>query len=254
MFVQMMSANPAQKMRRLLAVCGLAVLGLPAVTNAAVQQATLDTLLGENNPGILIGDKLYHNFTFSQSTPNSPDINARDINVRVSNTGNPQQYTLQFTFGFDAFPGERRNDVVIGYDLDVVGSNDFINRVGLRFNGSVPAQGTGGAAFAAVNESVSTRDGSDLTSVTPGPPSDTEVLDVFNDGSGPGLDTNSDFLNINLTRRLRFTKDIIVSSQEGGGYAVISVVDNIVDQVPEPGTFAVIGIAGGAMLLRRRRP
>jgi len=253
MSVQIKSANPARKMRRLLAVCGLAVLGLPAVSNAASQQATLDTLLGEDNPGIRIGDKLYHNFTFSQSTPNSPDINARDINVRVSNTGNPQQYTLQFTFGFDAFPGERLNDVVIGYDLDVVGSNDFMNRVGLRFNGSVPAQGTG-AAFAAVNESVSTLDGSDLTSVTGGPPSDTEVLDVFNDGSGPGADTNSDFLPINLTRRLRFTKDIIVSSDTNGGYAVISVVDNIVDQVPEPGTLAVIGIAGGAMLLRRRRP
>ena len=251
MSVQIMSAKPARKMRRLLAVCGLVVLGLPAVSNAAATQTTLDTLLGEDNPGIRIGDKHYHNFTFSQSTPNSPDINARDINVRVSNTGDPQRYTLQFTFGFDAFPGERRNDVVIGYDLDVVGSTDFINRVGLRFNGSVPAQGSG-RAYAAVNEAVSTRDGSDLSSATP-EVQDTEVLDVFNDGSGPSADTNSDFLAINLTRRLRFTKDIIVSSDVNGGYAVISVVDNIVDQVPEPGTFALIGIAGGAMLLRRRR-
>ena len=78
MSVQNMSANLARNMRRLLAVCGLAVLGLPAVSNAAVVQTTLDTLLGENNPGIVIGDKLYHNFTFSQSTPTSPDVNAHD--------------------------------------------------------------------------------------------------------------------------------------------------------------------------------
>ena len=59
---------------------------------------------------------------------------------------------------------------------------------------------------------------------------------------------------LNLTRALHFTKDIIVSSRPTGGYAVISVVDNVIDQVPEPGMISLVTLAGGAMLLRRRRP
>jgi len=139
--------------------------------------------------------------------------------------------------------------MVIGYDLDVL-SRDFMNRVGLRFNGSVPAQGPGDAA-ASVIETVASRDGSD---VAPGAPvSDTAVLDVFNDGPGRLEDSNSDFMPINLTRSLHFVKDIIVSSRPTGGYVAISVVDNIVDQIPEPAAVSLISIAGGAVLLRRRR-
>jgi len=246
--VQSKPATTARNLRRLLAFCGLAVLGLPAVSKAAVMQTTLDTLLGPNSPGITIGDKRYSNFTFA-STGSAP-LRPSDVNVRISNEENPdqQRYTLQFTFGMDAFPGER-TDMVIGYDLDVL-SRDFMNRVGLRFNGSVPAQGPGDAA-ASVIETVASRDGSD---VAPGAPvSDTAVLDVFNDGPGRLEDSNSDFMPINLTRSLHFVKDIIVSSRPTGGYVAISVVDNIVDQIPEPAAVSLISIAGGAVLLRRRR-
>ena len=258
MSVLSMPAKSARKIRRLLAVCGLAVLGLPAVSNAAVMQTTLDTLLpgGSNANGITIGDKRYSNFSFA-STGSAP-LRPSDVSVRIDNDADPassnpakrngQQYTLQFTFGLDAFPGER-TDLVVGYDLDVT-SSDFLNRVGLKFNGSVPSQGVGDAA-ASVTETVSTRDGSDLA---PGAPiRDTEVLDVFNDGPGRLDDSNSDFMAINLTRRLHFVKDIIVASRPTGGYAAISVVDNIVDQVPEPGVISLLTIAGGAVLLRRRR-
>ena len=248
MSVQVMPANTARKFRRLLAVCGLAVLGLPAVSRAAVVQTTLDQLLpgGNSSGGLIIGDKRYSNFTYSSS--GSAPVRAQDVNVRISNDGDAQRYTLQFTFGLDAFPGER-SDLVVGYDLDVL-SSDFINRAGLRFNGSVPSQGPGDAA-ASVVETVSSRDGSD---VAPGAPvRDTEVLDVFNDGPGRLEDSNSDFMALNLTRALHFTKDIIVSSRPTGGYAAISVVDNIVDQIPEPGMISLVSLAGGAMLLRRRR-
>ena len=248
MSVLAMPAKTARKLRCLLVLCGLAVLGLPAVSDAAVMQTTLDQLLpgGGQAGGIIIGDKRYSNFTFA-STGSAP-VRPQDVNVRISNDANPQQYTLQFTFGLDAFPGER-TDLVVGYDLDVL-STDFINRVGLRFNGSVPSQGPGDAA-ASVVETVSSRDGSD---VAPGAPNrDTEVLDVFNDGPGRLEDSNSDFMAVNNTRGLHFVKDIIVSSRPTGGYAAISVVDNIVDQIPEPGMISLVTIAGGAMLLRRRR-
>lgn len=249
MSVQMTSAKLARNVRRLLALCGLVVLGLPGVTNAATVQATLDQLLpgGNQAGGLTIGDKRFSNFSWA-STGSAP-VAARDINVTINNNDNPQRYNLQFTFAMDAFPGER-TDLVICYDLDVL-STDFINRVGLRFNGAVPAGGTGGGTAASVVETVSSRDGSD---VAPGAPvRDTEILDVFNDGAGPLEDTNSDFMALNLTRSLRFCKDIVVSSRPDGGYAVISIVDQIVDQVPEPGSIALIGFAGGAMLLRRRR-
>jgi hypothetical protein len=249
MSVQIMSAKLARNLRRLMAVCGLAVLGLPAVSNAAVFNTTLDQLLpgGSFAAGRDIGDKRYSNFTYS-STGSAP-VRAQDVNVSISNEADPQRYVLQFTFAMDAFPSER-SDLVIAYDLDVL-SSDFINRVGLRFNGSVPSQGAGDAA-ASVVETVASRDGSD---VAPGAPiRDTEVLDVFNDGPGRLEDTNSEFMAINLTRRLHFAKDIIVSSRPTGGYAAISIVDNVVDQVPEPTSIAFLTLAGGAVLLRRRRP
>ena len=257
MSVQAMPAKMARNLRRLLAVCGLGVLVLPAVTNAAVFQTTLDQLIDDPSTpgvdesltrGITIGDKRYSGFQHN-STGSAP-VDPEDVTVRVSNEGDPQRYTLQFTFAEDAFPGER-TDLVIAYDLDVL-SSDFINRVGLRFNGSVPAQGTNPNTSASVIETVRTRDGSDIQ---PGAPiTDTLVLDVFNDGPGNLEDSNSEFQTINLTRRLHFEKDIIVSSRPDGGYAAISIVDNVVDQVPEPAAFAMVSLVGGAMLLRRRRP
>jgi len=257
MSVQSMPAKTARNLRRLVALCGLAVLGLPAVSNAAVMQTTLDRLLpaGNENGGIVIGDKRYSNFSYS-STGSAP-VRAQDVNVRISNDADPsstdpvaragQRYTLEFTFGMDAFPGER-TDLVIGYNLDVL-STDFINRAGLRFNGSVPSQGVGDAA-ASVVETVSSRNGSD---VAVGSTGDTKVLDVFNDGPGRLEDSNSDFLALNLTRSLHFVKDIIVSSRPTGGYVAISVVTNTVDQVPEPAVISLVTFAGGALLLRRRR-
>lgn len=255
MSVQLISARVARKMRRLLLVCGLAALGLPAIVQAATVQYSLADLLpgGSQAGGIIIGDKRYSNFTFSSN--GSRPLRPQDVNVRVTSSRssptvtNDDRYTLQYTFGLDAFPGER-TDLVVGYQVDVLDPNQLINRVGLRFNGSVPAQGPGNAA-ATVIETVNTTNGSDLA---PGDPNrDTEVLDVFNDGPGRLSDDNSDFMVINPQRTLQFTKDILVSSQQTGGYAAISVVDNIVDQVPEPTMFGVITVLGGGFFLRRRR-
>src|SRR5919112_481274 len=107
MSVQTMPAKTARNLRRLLAVCGLAVLGLPAVSNAAVMNTTLDRLLaGGDQGGVTLGDKRYSNFSYS-STGSAP-VRAQDVNVRISNDElSGQRYTLEFTFGLDAFPGER---------------------------------------------------------------------------------------------------------------------------------------------------
>ena len=253
--VESMPARVARKFRRLLLLGGLAALALPGVAKAATVQYSLADLLpgGQQGNGITLGYKRYSGFTFSStgSTPLTP----RDVNVRVTSTDtNPaiagdDTYSLQFTFGLDAFPGER-TDLVLCYRVDVLDPNMVINQVGLRFNGSVPSQGPGNAA-ASVIETVQTTDGSD---VAPGAPiDDTMVLDVFNDGPGRLSDDNSDFVTVNPARSLLFCKDILVSSRPDGGYAAISVVDNIVVQIPEPAMIGFAGFVGLGLLARRRR-
>ena len=258
--VQRISAQAAKKMRRLLLICGAAALALPGVAGAATVQYSLADLIGTGQTagGFTIGDKRYSNFTFS-STGDAP-LNASDVNVRVTSTETnaaipgDDQYSLQFTFGMDAFPGER-TDMVIGYRVDVLDPNQFINRVGLRFNGSVPSQGPGDAAASVIETVHATTPGFDL--VPGGDPNaedrDMALLDVYNDGPDRLTDDNSDFIAINPTRSLQFFKDILVSSQPTGGYAAISIVDNIVDQIPEPSVLGLAAFAGGGLLLRRRR-
>jgi len=245
-------AQAAKKFRRLLLLCGLAVLAIPGIASAATVTYSLADLLtgGNTSGGFTIGDKRYSNFTFSSTGP-APLI-PRDVNVRVTsadvNSAVPgdDNYTIQFTFGLDAFPGER-NDLVIGYQVDVTNPAMAINRVGLRFNGTVPS-GSAGLANTSVVESVRNTDDTDVV-----PGSKVVNIGVQNDGSGPQPDINSNTIAINPTRSVAFTKDIIVSSRPGGGYAAISVVDNIVDQVPEPGTIGLAAFAGAGLLLRRRR-
>jgi len=253
--VQWIKARVAKKMRRLVLICGAAALALPGVASAATVQYSLADLLagGNQSGGFTIGDKQYSTFTFS-STGSAP-LTPRDVNVRVTSTDNnaavpgDDQYAIQFTFGLDAFPGER-NDLVIGYRVDVLNPAMFINRVGLRFNGSVPSQGVGDAS-ASVSESVTSADG--RSPVVPGSSNPTAIIDVFNDGPGRLADDNSASIAVNPTRSLIFTKDIIVSSRPTGGYAAVSVVDNIVDQVPEPGVIGIVVFAGAGLVLRRRR-
>lgn len=252
------SAQVATKMRRLLLICGVAALALPGVASAATVQYSLPQLLagGNTSSGFTIGDKRYSGFEFS-STGSHPLVPS-DVNVRVTSSDTnaaipgDETYALQFTFGMDAFPGER-TDLVLSYRVDVTDPSMFINRVGLGFNGSVPSQGPGNAA-ATVIETVSTAPaGLDGPPVAPGSLSDTAIIDVYNDGPGRLADDNQDSIAVNPTRTLFFTKDILVSSQENGGYVAISVVDNVINQIPEPSMLGVVALAGGGLLFRRRR-
>jgi hypothetical protein len=255
MLVQEKPSGVGRKFRRFLLLCGLGVLGIPGIASAATVQYSLADLLpgGSQANGFTIGDKQYSNFKFSSPTGPRP-LTPQDVNVRVTssdaNSAVPgdDRYQLQYTFGLDAMPGER-HDLVLEYDVAVLNPSMFIDHLGLRFNGAIPSQGVGNAAASVVERAfyLSGPGGQVI--------GDAIQMDVYNDGPGRGLaDDNSDFITINPARYMRFEKDITVSSQNNGGYAVISVVDNIVDQnVPEPSVIGLAVFAGGGLLLRRRR-
>jgi len=222
-----------------------------AARQAGAITTTMDTLVGTGSnaaTGLTLGDKHYSNFTFSSS--GDAPVAASAVDVSLVSSDNDNHYQLRFTFARDQLdaPAGQTTDVVITYQIDVLGSQ-LINRVGLAFDGSVT--GGNGNAAASVIETIRTADGSDLE---PGAPvSDNATISVFNDGTGTGTDVNSTSIAVNPTRSLLFTKDILVSSREGGGRVLITTVDNFVDQVPEPASAAVLAVAGGLLLARRRR-
>jgi hypothetical protein len=231
-------------------VLAVALVSAARPVAAAVFNTTMDTLItgGSNAGGISLGDKRYSNFTFSSS--GDAPVAATAVDVSLTSSDSDNHYQLRFTFARDQLDASatQTTDVVITYQIDVLGSQ-LINRVGLAFDGTVT--GGNGNAAASVIETIRTSDGSDLE---PGlPVSDNATISVFNDGTGAGTDTSSTSLAVNPTSSLQFTKDILVSSREGGGRVLITTVDNFVDQVPEPASAAVVCVGAGLLLARRRR-
>jgi hypothetical protein len=222
--------------------------------SAADVSVGLETLMpgGSNAGGITVGDKRYSNFQFSSS--GSTVLHPEDVEVMIMSSGN--RHDLFFMFGLSASGGQR-SDLVLGYDLTVIGPNT-IRRVDTMFDGSPlgPASGRGAVSMV---ETVTMLDGNDLA--PGGPVQDTEILNLFNDGDEGGLpDFLEAGLNVNATRSLRFTKDIIVSSRANGPTMDLSVVQQGVEQsaIPLPAAFwaamPVFGAVVGRKKLRRLLP
>jgi hypothetical protein len=229
-------------------VCSAALASASRPARADTASTTLDKLIagGSQQSGITLGDKQYSKFEFSSS--GDAPVAASAVDVSLISSNNDNHYQLRFSFTRDTLdaPAGQTTDAVISYQIDVLGSQ-AINRVGLAFDGSV-AGGNGNAA-ATVIETVRTTNGSDLV---PGTAGNNATLSVANDGSGPGDDRSSATLDVNPTRSLSFTKDILVSSRPGGGTVTITTVDNFVDQVPEPMSAGLLAVAGLALARRRR--
>jgi hypothetical protein len=222
----------------------VAAVVVPSAARAETINTTLDTLItgGNNQNGIVLGDKRYSHFTFSSS--GDAPLPADAINVALSTTDN-NQYNLRFGFERQALAavGGQTTDAVICYQIDVIGSQQ-INGVGLVFDSTV-AQGAPGLAAASVTETISRVAplGTDVGQIT-----------VFNDGTGGLGDNSSSTLAVDPTAStLYFCKDILVSSRPEGGRVSISTVDNFVTQTPEPGSIALLAVAGGMLLARRRK-
>ena len=237
------------------ALIGAAALVTPAKTDAGTFSTTLDTLLagGNNAGGITLGDKRYSNFTFSTD---DETLLPRAVSVTLSNDDAGNRYQLRFGFNSLFANEEQEKDVVICYQVDVLG-NQLINGVGLEFT-SQRTGGTGGDAAASVIETVSSIDPDgagplEAPPVVAGNPDSTVIIDVFNDGPGGLPDETSATLAVLPTRSLLFCKDILVSSRDGGGTVNITTVDNIVNQIPEPTSLGLFAAGAASLLLRRRR-
>jgi len=217
--------------------------------SAADVSVGLDTLMpgGSNAGGITVGDKRYSNFQFSSS--GSTVLHPEDVDVMIMSSGN--RHDLFFMFGLSASGGQR-SDLVLGYDLTVIGPNT-IRRVDTMFDGSPLGPGNGGRGAVSMIETVTTLDGNDL--VPGGPVQDTEILNLFNDGEDAGLpDFLEAALNVNATRSLRFTKDIILSSRPNGPTMDLSVVQQGVEQsaIPLPAAFWAAMPVFGAVVGRKK--
>jgi len=206
-------------------------------------QDLIDQNQGDPNDGIpqggIVVDGLrYYDFTYTNSGNNPPAASEVEVQTAPSPTGFSG---LEFSYDWTAAGAGNNMRSTIRYKLhSEVGAP--VNTVGLFFDGDVPPGNEGIGTFASVTEVVRDLAGNDLGE-----------LSVFDDGTGPGVDNNSDFENIAPPRLdLDLTKAIRVRS-EGPGVSTISVVDNVFRQVPEPTSLAVLALGGGFMALRRRR-
>ena len=216
----------------------------------AVYVTTLDTLLpgGANSGGVIAGGLRYSTFGFRHDGTFA--VNPADVMVRISDDpaipeGPP--VTIQFRYGVEALAGQN-GSTAIDYRIDLLTPLPTMNRAGLRFNGSLPAQGVGVGSASDVL-TIATVNGSDLS---PGQPaSDAATLNVFNDGPGRLADTNTDFLSLNPTLALRLSNEITLSARETGKLDV-SVVNNFLT-VPEPSAAFIALPTALALPARRRR-
>jgi len=197
---------------------------------------------------VTTGGLRYSAFAFRNDGPFN--LNPAEVTVRITATevipeGPPN--TINFRYSVDALAAQS-GSTAIDYRVDLLNPRPLMNRVGLRFNGSVPAQGIGGGSASNLL-TVSTVDGSDVE--VGNPIRDTEVLDIFNDGPGRLDDSNSDFLSVNPTLSLRLSNVITLSAREAGRLEV-STVNNFLT-IPEPSAGVFIALPSALALLARRR-
>ena len=213
----------------LFTLSGLLALACVATTFAA----TTDTLADLANGGTLsIGDKVFNNFSFSESGLTSFD--ATKIQVTVSVTNGTYFLTWDGNMSLVSSNGPITADLLLGYSVTATAGS--IDAIDASFTGSAQPNDS---AFLSVDETARDANGNVVGSTN---------LDSHN---------RSDSFQINPPQTtLNITKDIgfAVSSS---GFVTISEISQSFHQVavPEPGTAMLLGVSllGGSFFLRRRR-
>lgn len=189
---------------------------------------------------MLVGDKLFGNFSFQYS----------DTDTNLSNDLQPTAFTLSAlsnNFGFGVsfsgpmtVTGNVTDDVVFRFSVTVTNSSQLISDVHLDYDGTVL-----GSGFSSVVETV-------FTGGFGGTPID--QINVFNIGGTNQLGAAANLPTPEQT--IYVEKDVVFGGGAAGSQnaALISIIDQTFSQVPEPSTI-LLSVAGLATLffVKRRK-
>jgi len=210
---------------------------------SSLTSPTLQDLINLGTGGVVIGDKVFSDFSYIGAPPGAPNPAPTASQIAIG-TAPGSDIGLTFSSAWESALGLNQ-DSIIRYAVSVLPNSGFlIKDVGLRFNGNAPIPSTG--TLATVTETVSTLSGT-------GPGSLLGQLSVVAGGASSTTNRYSDHLTFAPTSSVFVEKDIQLNSTDAG-VATISFVDNTFSQtVPEPATFSLVGLAGAGLLARRRR-
>jgi hypothetical protein len=205
------------------------------------QSINFSQFTSTNGSSVLVGDKLFGNFSFQYG----------DTDTNLSNDLLPTAFTLTalsnnvgFGISFSgpmSVTGNVTDDVVFRFSITVTNSSQLISDVHLDYNGTVL-----GSGFSSVTESVFTGGfGGNLI----------DQIDVFNVGGSNQLSAAANLPTPEQT--VYVEKDVIFGGGAAGSLnaASISIIDQTFSQIPEPTTIllSVAGLATLFFVKRRKR-
>jgi hypothetical protein len=202
---------------------------------------SLSKLTSTNGDSVLVGDKLFSDFSFSFSGTDVPRCdNLRASSFKLTALSNNAGFGVSFS-GPMAALGMDTEDVVVRFAVTVTNSSQLISGINLDYNGVVL-----GSGFSSVVESA-------FTGGFGGTP--ISQIDVFNNGVSNQFGASATLPT--PEQEIFVEKDIIFG---GGGVgaqnaAFISIVDQTfpqISEVPEPSTI-LLAVSGLATLLFVRR-
>jgi hypothetical protein len=189
-----------------------------------------DLLGGEE---LLVGDKLFTDFTYAFTGDNPPPENVNVIPI-LEILPTEQNYGIRFQGGFIDLGTNGASDVLITYTVHVTDPSRSIVDVHLAANTNI-GPGTG---FAGVTE----------TFLPTFPDLIIEAFDLE-----PGPTQLVDWADLpHPVQWLPVQKDIILLAAERDSVAQLSFVDQTFSQVPEPGAVALLAAALSVLLFTRR--
>ncbi len=210
-----------------------------SVTNLNTgEYVDLASYLGPSGGAILIGDKLFDDFTYVTSDSTGLTNNLLPAGaISLGALSNSVGFGLSFNAPF--FTAQNiQKDFVITYSVTVTNAPLLISDVHLDYNGAFVGNG-----FSIVTETVFDAGGIGGN-----------LLGQINVHNPPPLMSTNLFLNP-AQPKLFIQKDIQLLSFSNNDIATISVVNQVFSQIPEPSTITLAagGLAGLWHWHRRRR-
>lgn len=221
------------------------LLGSSSICNSQVSvlspgQSISLSQLTSTNGSVLVGDKLFGNFSFQYGdTDTNPSNNLLPTAFSLTALSNNIGFGISFS-GPMSVTGSVTDDVVFRFSVTVTNSSQLISDVHLDYNGTVL-----GSGFSSVTESVFTGGfGGNLI----------DQIDVFNVGSS---NQPSAAANLPTPEQTIFVeKDVIFGGGATGilNAASISIIDQTFSQVPEPSSIllSMVGLATLFFVKRRK--